>query len=406
MPHVFISYNQADGDFAALMQVQLERAAIDTWMDRERLRAGVDWSDEIDTGIRSAFALVLVVSPDSRASEYVTYEWSFALGVGVRVVPILLHDTEIHPRLRRLQYLDFRGKARQWDELVRELVAVRESAQASLVAPHGTPSHLRRAAGDLDCPNPADRRAAIDVLAESDHPYALVALRYAITHPHREVRANAALALLRRDDDETLRSTSAVNALVEAIVERCVAREAIRPAHVSPRTFATDEGLLRDVRLALAKLDDRAVPSLAERVKSQAGPVRAMLVWSLGQAGGARLVSLLTEFVRDSDVEVAVAAVHHLGACRAKSAVGVILDALESLPSAPTADESPSLAVCAAGAITAIGMTDPPVIARLEAALGHASAGVRMAAAEGLGALRGASAVQPLVPLLGAPLSR
>ena len=38
-----------------------------------------------------------------------TYEWAFALGSGVPVLPLLLNSAEadLHPRLRTLQYLDF-----------------------------------------------------------------------------------------------------------------------------------------------------------------------------------------------------------------------------------------------------------------------------------------------------------
>src|SRR5271154_2190134 len=114
MSHIFISYNQEDADFAAVLMTNLEKAGFDTWMDKNRLRAGSDWSQEIDQGIFTAMAVVLVMSPDSRASEYVTYEWSCALGAGVPVIPVLRRDTKIHPRLGRLQYLDFRGSVRPW----------------------------------------------------------------------------------------------------------------------------------------------------------------------------------------------------------------------------------------------------------------------------------------------------
>ena len=46
------------------------------------LRPGSDWRQEIDRAIRDSFVLIVVVSPDSKASEYVTYEWAFALGLG------------------------------------------------------------------------------------------------------------------------------------------------------------------------------------------------------------------------------------------------------------------------------------------------------------------------------------
>lgn len=49
-----------------------------------------------------------------------TYEWTFALGVDVKVIPILLEPTPLHPRLEVLQHLDFsiHRSARPWDKLL------------------------------------------------------------------------------------------------------------------------------------------------------------------------------------------------------------------------------------------------------------------------------------------------
>jgi hypothetical protein len=32
------------------------------------------------------------MTPDAKASEYVTYEWAFAWGAGVRVIPIMYKE--------------------------------------------------------------------------------------------------------------------------------------------------------------------------------------------------------------------------------------------------------------------------------------------------------------------------
>ena len=106
MSHAFISYQNTDSDFAGYLMLQLERASIDTWMDKERLRPGYDWSEDIDKAIQDSFAMIVVMSPDARASEYVTYEWAYAPRRRHRVIPVLLKDTLIHPRLAKIQYLN------------------------------------------------------------------------------------------------------------------------------------------------------------------------------------------------------------------------------------------------------------------------------------------------------------
>jgi hypothetical protein len=114
--HVFISYSHANGDFAEIVKTRLEGRGFNVWTDEDRLLAGEDWRNGIDQAIRSACALIVVITPSAKASEYVTYEWAFAWGIGIKVIPVLLEPTPLHPRLEALQYLDFSIRAeRQWD---------------------------------------------------------------------------------------------------------------------------------------------------------------------------------------------------------------------------------------------------------------------------------------------------
>ena len=117
-PRFFISHAKEDGDFAENLKGRLREVDLDGWIDIDVLEAGVDWRKEIDDAILESLALILVLSPDSKASEYVTYEWAFALGSGLRIVPLMLRDTSIHPRLEIFQYLDFTNRrARPWNRL-------------------------------------------------------------------------------------------------------------------------------------------------------------------------------------------------------------------------------------------------------------------------------------------------
>ena len=117
--HVFISYKHEDGDFAENLTNRVHMAGFKTWVDDDKLRAGEDWRAEIDQAIKSAFALIVIMTPEAKASEYVTYEWSFAWGAGVKVIPVVLKSTPLHPRLETLQYLDFTNfTSRPWDKLI------------------------------------------------------------------------------------------------------------------------------------------------------------------------------------------------------------------------------------------------------------------------------------------------
>ena len=118
----FISHSKVDGDFAELLQLRLEKDGFSAWIDTDRLGPGVDWRHEIDDAIRNAPAVIAVMSPEARESEYVTYEWAFAWGCGKRIVPLMLRQTPLHPRLATLQFLDFSNRvARPWSKLIAAL---------------------------------------------------------------------------------------------------------------------------------------------------------------------------------------------------------------------------------------------------------------------------------------------
>ncbi|PJF23204.1 MAG: hypothetical protein CUN56_02135 [Phototrophicales bacterium] len=126
---VFISYARADTEFAENVRHRLKDEGFSVWIDREELRPGEDWRTEIDQALRNAFAVVIIVSSASMASQYVLYEWAFAIGAGKLVVPLLYEEnlnmedeTNVHPRMTTFQYLDFTNrKTRDWAGLIRVL---------------------------------------------------------------------------------------------------------------------------------------------------------------------------------------------------------------------------------------------------------------------------------------------
>ncbi|MGB9180588.1 MAG: toll/interleukin-1 receptor domain-containing protein [Pyrinomonadaceae bacterium] len=118
-PQFFISHAKEDGDFAENLKFRLDKKGLLGCIDIDILEAGVDWRKEIDEAILASHAVILILSPDSKTSEYVTYEWAFALGSGLRIVPLMLKDTPIHPRLEVFQYMDFTNRrSRPWNRLL------------------------------------------------------------------------------------------------------------------------------------------------------------------------------------------------------------------------------------------------------------------------------------------------
>ena len=104
------------------VKLNLERKGHSGWIDTDRLMPGIEWREEIDKTITDCIAVMAIMSPEARASEYVTYEWAFARGAGKTIIPLMLRQTSLHPRLATLQYLDFSNRMnRPWDRLYQSL---------------------------------------------------------------------------------------------------------------------------------------------------------------------------------------------------------------------------------------------------------------------------------------------
>ena len=188
MNHIFISHCHEDGDFAELLENRLTQAGLTVWRD-VGIRGGQDYRREIDQGIKEAFALIVVMSPEAKASEYVTYEWAFARGAEVKVIPVMLKKTVLHPRLESLQYLDFTNRnARPWDTLI-ELLREAEISK---------PQEEVVAIEEVRIENKKERGAyerMIEALGEEDWTWRSIE-RLAIIGG---VSEDEALAILRRD---------------------------------------------------------------------------------------------------------------------------------------------------------------------------------------------------------------
>ena len=140
------------------MSSRLEKEGFTVWAD-SKIKAGEEWQGVIDTAIRNSFVLIVVMTPEAKDSEYVTYEWAFAWGIGIRVIPIMLRPTELHPRLDALQYLDFTNiRSRPWDKLIEEVRAAPSTPLTRSVSTSESPPFIRQAVTSLDSASPKERK--------------------------------------------------------------------------------------------------------------------------------------------------------------------------------------------------------------------------------------------------------
>ena len=106
---IFISYSRSDGAFARDVASRLREAGCTVWQDASGLYGGQAWSRGIDQAIRSCDVLLIVLSPDSCASEWVQKETLLAMKLRKPIVPVLFREAEIPVQLVDLQFVDFRG---------------------------------------------------------------------------------------------------------------------------------------------------------------------------------------------------------------------------------------------------------------------------------------------------------
>lgn len=125
--NVFVSYNSKNEDFAELVKLKLEKEDIQVWKDTSQIYAGTEWRNEIDQGLLNCDIIVLLLNQISSKSPYVTYEWAFALGSGKTIIPLMIEDCEVHPRIDILQYLDFKEGKRPWDKLIERIRKIKKT---------------------------------------------------------------------------------------------------------------------------------------------------------------------------------------------------------------------------------------------------------------------------------------
>lgn len=135
--NVFLSYARKDGDsFAARLRTELSSAGLVVWRDIEALVGTDDWRDQIRDAVFKVDAVVLLLTPDSVASQYVTLEWELALALQKPVLTALCLPCDIPAALAGRQYRDLSQPSiytREVVALTRDLEGVKEAARGLLL---------------------------------------------------------------------------------------------------------------------------------------------------------------------------------------------------------------------------------------------------------------------------------
>jgi len=107
MQRIFISYSRKDSAFVRTLAGDLEKAGYDVWWDVSDLRGGDDWLRVIPTAIEASDYVIVVLSPNAVISEWVEKEYTQALGLRKKIIPIMLARSSVPFALNTINYINF-----------------------------------------------------------------------------------------------------------------------------------------------------------------------------------------------------------------------------------------------------------------------------------------------------------
>ncbi len=109
MARVFISHATADSASAAAVKGWLHADGHDVFLDRDALLPGEAWKQRLYTELRSADAVVCLISPAFVTSVWCAAETGIADSLGCLLLPLRIAGSSPHPLIESAQYVDYQA---------------------------------------------------------------------------------------------------------------------------------------------------------------------------------------------------------------------------------------------------------------------------------------------------------
>ncbi len=128
-PSAFISYGRRHSAvFAAKLHDRLNNEGFNVWFDKNDIPLGVDFQQQIDSGIENSDNFIFIISPHSVKSIYCQKEVILAIKLNKRIIPILHISPDdcweqLNPVIGKLNWIycrekeDFTIPLNQWEQL-------------------------------------------------------------------------------------------------------------------------------------------------------------------------------------------------------------------------------------------------------------------------------------------------
>jgi hypothetical protein len=134
---VFLSYSSTDRAWVVELKQRLEERRLHVWLDVDEIRGGDLFVDALERALEASRTMILIVSPESVGSGWVTEEYSRAMSLAagseaLRIIPLLLRDAPLPGFLRSRHRIDFRNEdeyERSLSELVFGITGIKPTEQ-------------------------------------------------------------------------------------------------------------------------------------------------------------------------------------------------------------------------------------------------------------------------------------
>jgi hypothetical protein len=103
---VFLSYQNMDREWVArLVEAPVEQG-LRVWYDQQEIKAGDEWLERMEDGLRESGSVVVLITPESAKSNWAAAELGAALALRKPVIPVVADETPLEAipgpvRLRR-----------------------------------------------------------------------------------------------------------------------------------------------------------------------------------------------------------------------------------------------------------------------------------------------------------------
>ncbi len=94
MKHIFLSYSRTDSEMMRRVRDTLKGEGLPVWTDESLTPGTPDWQDAIEHAIEDAGAVVVLLSPDAKKSQWVANELGYAGTCQIPVFPLLTRGEE------------------------------------------------------------------------------------------------------------------------------------------------------------------------------------------------------------------------------------------------------------------------------------------------------------------------